>query len=186
MNVQNLVEVVTNNKNKMLKGAQLIELLSRTLEVKKYLSIKEKRVLIDDIVNSCILYEDGVYKFDDIDKYIAFTMKTIAAYTNIELSADIENDYDELCKANLLNLVIDTFAGEYENVNLLLQMRCEYILSGNTMEAQIGKFLTEIMEKIGNFADALSVKLDNFDPNNLPISGEDLNKLIGFLNSQIK
>lgn len=186
MTVQNLVELVNSNKNKMLKGAQLIELLNKTLEVKKYLSIKEKRALIDNIVNGCILYEDGVYKFDEIDKYIAFTMKTIAAYTNLELSTDIENDYDELCRANLLNLVIETFAGEYENVNLLLQMRCEYILSSNTMEAQFGKFLTGIMDKVGDLAGVLEKKVEEFDFNNLPVSMEDLGKLMEFVNSQKK
>ena len=183
MNVQSLVEVATNSKNKLLKGAQLIELLTKTLEVKKYISIKEKRALIENIVNSCILYEDGVYKFDEIDKYITFTMKTIATYTNLELSADIENDYDELCRANLLNLIIETFAGEYDNVNLLLQMRCDYILGGNTMEAQFGKFLTGIMDKTDDLIDVLKNKVEEFDFNNSPVSMDDIGKLMEFVNS---
>ena len=186
MKVQNLVELTTNSKNKMLKGIQLIEFLSKTLEVKKYLSIKDKRVLIDDVINNCILYEDGVYKFDDIDKYITFTMKTIAAYTNLELSADIESDYDDLCRANLLNVVIETFAGEYENVNLLLQMKCEYILSGNTIEAQFGKFLTGITDRVDDFTDVLKNKVEDFDFSNLPISMDDLGKLMEFVNLQKK
>ena len=186
MNVQNLVDVVTNNKNKMLKGMQFVELLSKTLEVKKYIGIKEKRALIDDIINDCILYEDGIYKFDDIDKYIAFTMKTIAAYTNLELSDDIENDYDALCEAKLLNAIIETFNGEYENVNLLLQMKCEYILNGNTMEAQFGKFLTGVLDKVDILADALSSKIANFDLKNLPVDMKDINKLMEFVTSQKK
>lgn len=183
MKVQNLVEVITNNKNKMLNDVRLIELLNKTLEVKKYISIKEKRALIDDIINNCILYENGVYKFDDIDKYIVFTMKTIAAYTNLELSADIEDDYDELCRANLLNIVIETFAGEYENVNLLLQMKCDYILSGNTIEEQFGKFLTGILDKVDGITEVLSNKIEDFDLNNLPVNMEDLGKLMEFINS---
>jgi hypothetical protein len=185
MKVQEFVEVVNNSKNKALKGA-LSELLIKTLEPKKYIGIKEKRALIDDIIGGCILYEDGVYKFDDIDKYIAFTMKTIAAYTNLELSDDMENDYDELCKANLLNSVIETFGGEYENVSLLLQMKCEYILNGNNIESQIGRFLTGIAGKVGDFADALADRLGSFDLGNLPINMDDLGKLIEFVNSQKK
>lgn len=186
MKINELVEVTNNSKNKMLKGAQFIEMLTKTLEVKKYLSIKEKRTLIEDIINGCILYEDGVYKFDEIDKYIAFTMKTIAAYTNLELSADIESDYDELCRANLLNVVIESFAGEHDNVSLLLQMRCDYILSGNTMEAQFGKFLTGIMDKVGDLAGVLEKKVGEFDFKNLPISMDDLGKLMEFVNLQKK
>lgn len=186
MKIRELVEFANNNKNKMLKADQLQQLIAKTIEVKTYISIKEKRALIDSIINDCILYEDGVYKFDDIDKYITFTMKTIEAYTNLELSDDIENDYDELCRAKLLNTVIETFNGEYENVNLLLQMKCEYILSGNTMEAQFGKFLTGILDKVDVLADALSSKISEFDFNNLPVNMDDLSKLMEFVNSQKK
>ncbi len=186
MTIKELVEFATNNKNKMLKGDQLQQLISKTIEVKKYLSIKEKRALIDNIINDCILYEDGVYKFDDIDKYIAFTMRTIAAYTNLELSDDMENDYDELCEAKLLNTVIETFNGEYENVNLLLQMKCEYIMSGNTIEAQFGKFLTGVLDKVDVLANTLSNNIKDFDLKNLPIKMEDIGKLIEFINSQKK
>lgn len=184
MKVMELVEFVNNSKNKMLKADQLQQLIAKTIEVKKYLSIKEKRALIDDIINSCILYEDGVYKFDDIDKYVTFTMKTIAAYTNLELSADIEEDYDALCEARLLNSVIETFSGEYDNVNLLLQMKCEYILSGNTIEAHFGKFFTGMLDKVDILVDALSDKVKDFDFKNLPVSMDDLNKLMEFVNSQ--
>ena len=166
------------NKNKKNAAFNVAKLIN----AKNYLSIKEKRVLIDNIVNTCILYEDGVYKFNEIDKYITFTMKTIAAYTNLELSADIEDDYDELCSANLLNIVIDTFIGEYDNVNLLLRMQCDYILSGNTMEAQFGKFLTDIMDKVSDFSDSLSKKMESFDLSKLPVSTEDLTKLMEFVN----
>lgn len=186
MKTTNLIEIVNNNKNKMLKNEQLLQLLEKTLEVKRYISIKEKRALIDDIIHGCILYEDGIFKFDDIDKYIAFTMKTIAAYTNLELSNDLESDYDALCEAKLLNAVIETFRGEYENVNLLLQMKCDYILSGNNIEAQFGKFLTGILDKINDLTDVASNKINNFDFNNLPINMDDLNKIIEFVNSQKK
>ena len=186
MTIKELVEFATNNKNSMLKADQLQQVIAKKIEVKKYLSIKEKRELIDDIINSCILYEDGMYKFDDIDKYIAFTMKTITAYTNLELSDSIDDDYDALCEAHLLNTVIETFNGEYENVNLLLQMRCEYILSGNTIEAQVGKFLTGLSDKLDDFATMLSNKIGDFDFANLPVSMDDLGKLMEFVNLQKK
>jgi pentose-5-phosphate-3-epimerase len=75
-------------------------------------------------------------------------MKTIAAYTNLELSDDIEDDYDALCESGLLNSVVNSFIGEYENVSMLLQMRCEYILSCNSIESQVGRFLDGILDKV--------------------------------------
>lgn len=186
MKVQEFIEAMKNNKNKMLKGEQLQQLVSKTLEVKNYMSIKRKKELVNEIINECVIYEDGIFKFDDIDKYICFTMKTIAAYTNIELSMDIEDDYDALCEAKLLNAVVDTFAGEYENVKLLLQMKCDYILGGNNIEAQFGKFLNVIVDKVDDVANVISNKIRDFDVNNLPIDINDLNKLMEFINSQKK
>lgn len=186
MTIRELIDFINNPKNKMLKGDQLQQIIAKTLGVKSYLSIKDKKNLVDDIVNNCILFDEGVFKFNEIDKYITFTMMTIAAYTNLKLSFDMENDYDMLCEAKLLNAVIDTFAGEYENVKLLLQMKCDYILSGNSIEAQCGKFLSAILEKVDDFTNVLSGKINDFDIRNLPIGIDDLNKLIEFVNSQKK
>ena len=184
MKVQELVEFVSNSKNKLLKQAQLEEVIAKHIETKKYLPIKQKKELIESIVNECILYEDGVYKFDDIDKYICFTMRVIAAYTNLELSDDIEDDYDVLCEAGLLDMVINTFKKEYDEVNILLQMKCDYILSSNSLEAQVGKLFDGVLEKLDIITQALANKVEGFDINNLPIGSDDLNKLMQLLNMQ--
>ena len=182
MNTKNLVELMSKNKTKLPKPEQVQAFLKRELEVKEYLSIKDKKALVQDIVNECILYDDGVFKFDEIEKYMVFTMKTIEAYTNLELSDDIEDDYDMLCAAKLLNPVIETFNGEYENVKLLLQMKTDYILSGNTIEAQLGRFLDGISEKLDVVLNGLADKIGNFDLKNLPIDADSLQKLMSFIN----
>ena len=182
MTVKELVEFATNNKNKMLKEEQLMEVIKKTIQTKDYIGIKQKKEFVDKIVNECIFYEDGMYKFDEIEKYIYFTMKMIETYTNIELSDDIEEDYDMLCNFKLLNVVIDTFVGEYENVKLLLQMKCDYVLSNNSMEAQLGKFLNELSERIGDIANVASDRISKFDMSELPFSTGDLDKLRSFIN----
>ena len=182
MKINELVEFVGNSKNKMLKGAQLEELVAKKIEPKKYLSIKEKKALVESIIDECILFYDGVFKFDDIEKYICCTMRVIEAYTNLELSNDIEDDYDLLCQHDLLDVVVDTFKREYDEVNILLQMKCEYYLSNNSIEAQVGKFLTDILDRIDVLTNTISDKVGNFDMSKLPISKDDLNKLLKFLN----
>lgn len=183
MKINEFIEVMSQSKNKVLKAEQKQELAKKILETKEYLSIKEKKQLVQDIVNECILYEDGVFKFDNIDKYICFTMNTIAAYTNLELSDDIEDDYDMLCEPGLLNIVVGTFSEEYDSVNLLLQMKCDYILSGNTMEAQFGKFLESVSDKLDVLVEAITSKVDGFDVGNLMkgIGSEDVSKLLSFV-----
>jgi hypothetical protein len=59
-------------------------------------------------------------------------------------------------------------------------------LSGNTIEAQFGKFLTGILDKVSDLTDALSIKVGDFDFNNLPVNMDNLNKLMEFVNSQKK
>lgn len=182
MTTKNLVELMSKNKAKLLKPEQIQAFLKKELGVKEYLSIKTKKELVENIVNECILYDDGVFKFDDIEKYMVFTMKTIAAYTTLELSDDMEEDYDVLCEAKLLTPVIDTFKAEYDEVNILLQMKCDYILSGNTIEAQLGRFLDGLSEKIDGVLSTLSDKLGNFDLSNLPIDMDSIQKLMSFMN----
>lgn len=182
MKINELVELATNSKNKLLKPEQFAEVIKKAIETKGYMSIKSKKELIKNIIDDCILYEDGMYKFDDIEKYICFTMKTIEAYTNLELSDDIEEDYDAICESNLLEVVLNTFKKEYDDVSILLQMQCEYILSQNTIEAQIGKFLNELLDKTDDLVDVLSDKVKEFDVSKLPVSKDDLKKLMKFIN----
>lgn len=175
MKINAFIENMNQNKSKLLKPEQVQSFIKKELNVKEYLSIKDKKQLVDSIINECILYEDGVFKFNDIDKYICFTMRTIAAYTNIELSGDIEDDYDALCESKLLNAVIESFNGEYENVKVLLQMKCDYILSGNTIEAQLGRFFDGVLEKVDNVVGVLS---DSLDISKLPINIDKLMEII--------
>ena len=113
-------------------------------------------------------------------------MKTIEAYTNLELSDDIESDYDMLCEAGLLNTVIETFVGEYDNVNLLLQMKCNSVLSHNSVESQLGKFLSNMSDNVDNLAGIAADTLSKFDMTKLPFDMGDLSGLLKLINLQKK
>ena len=184
MTIKTLVEFINKNKNKMLKAEQLQAALKKELEVKDYLSIKDKKQLIDNIINECILYDNGVFKFDEIEKYVVFTMRTIEAYTNIELSTDVEDDYDELCRTKLLGTVINLFQSEYDEIGVLLRMKCEYILNENSIEVQAGKFFNSILDKLDDFITVLNNQVSKIDIDKLPITEEDVGKLLNFINTQ--
>lgn len=184
MTVKQLVELMNNSKNKMLKPDQVQTMLKKELAVKNYLNIKDKKQLVENIINECILWDNGVFKFDDIEKYITFTMKTIEAYTNIKLSADIYDDYDLLCESKLLPMVINCFEDEYSAVEVLMSMKCNNILNDNSIEMQIGKFLNNLSGKLDDLTTVLGSKMNNFDINKLPIEEEDLNKFLAFIGAQ--
>lgn len=184
MTTKELVKMMSDNKYKMVRQEQLQEMLKKKLEAKDYVSFATKRNLVSSIVNECILYENGMFKFNDIDKYVCFTMRVIETYTNLEFTDDLEVEYDLLCEAKIIDLIINTFKKEYDDVNILLQMQCDYVLSNNSIGSQVGRFLDGILEKVDVLVDTLANKANDFDLNNLPISGEDLNKLMQFINIQ--
>ena len=160
MRTNEFIEYMNKSVNKTTREDQVVSMVKKQLEVKDYLSIKEKRNLIDDIVNASVLFENGVFKFDAIAKYVYFTMYTIAAYTNLELSDDIEDDFDELSKAKLLPVIISSIQSEYDDINILLQMQCDSLLENNSIEVVVSKFLEDILGFLRNLESGLKTGLD--------------------------
>lgn len=184
MKILEFIQVVNNNKAKLYNKADknaLQNFIKQTLNIKSYISIKEKKQLVEDIVSETIIYENGLLKFNGIDQYIVYAMKCIEAYTDLELSDDIENDYDELSKVGLLEPITSTFAEEYKTVLTLLQMQCDYILMDNSISSKVGVFLTSVYSIIDKLANSLSNSVDNFDISKLNIDKKDIEKITEFL-----
>lgn len=179
MKVNEFVQKVSENKARLYNKADknaLSNFIKQTLEVKDYISIKEKKQLVEDIVDETIMYENGLLKFNGIDQYIVYAMKCIEAYTNLELSDDIENDYDELSKIGLLEAITSTFAEEYKTLLTLLQMQCDYTLMDNSITSKVGIFLTHLSSTINKLSDSIK----DFDINKLNIDKKDIEKLQNF------
>ena len=184
MKILEFIQVVNNNKAKLYNKADknaLQNFIKQTLNIKSYISIKEKKQLVEDIVSETIIYENGLLKFNGIDQYIVYAMKCIEAYTDLELSDDIENDYDELSKVGLLEPITSTFSEEYKTVLTLLQMQCDYILMDNSISSKVGVFLTSVSSIINKLANSLSNSVDNFDISKLNIDKKDIEKITEFL-----
>jgi len=180
MRVQELINFINENKN--LNEEQIKAKTAKYINTKKYISVKDKKQIVESVVDDCIMYKDGVFTFNEFDKYITFIMYTIKAYTDIELSDDIENDYDMLCENNILNIVVETFKNEYDEINIILNMKCDDVLNQNNIESQLGRFLNLISEKVDILAGVLSAKIENLNIDNLPISIEDMELVNRFLN----
>lgn len=184
MKIKDFIDAVNANKTKLYNKADknaLSNFIKQTLEVKDYISIKEKKQLVEDIVSETVMYENGLLKFNGIDQYITYVMKCIEAYTNLELSDDIEDDYDELSKTGLLEPITSVFAEEYKAVLTLLQMQCDYILMDNSISSKVGVFLTSVSSTIDKLANSLSNSVENFDINKLNIDKKDIEKITEFL-----
>lgn len=163
MTIREFVDYMKKNTNKTIREDQVVSMAKKTLEPKSYLSIKDKKDLVNKIIDKCIYYENGLFKFDGIDRYMYFTMYTIEAYTNIELDADVEAEFDALSESKLLPIITCMIQQEFDDVNIFLQMQCDYILAGNSIEGQFGRFFDEILEKVDALGIGLSNILSNVD-----------------------
>ena len=73
MKINEFLDVVNANKAKLYNKANknaLSDFIKQTLNIKSYISIKEKKQLVEDIVSETIIYENGLLKFNGIDQYI--------------------------------------------------------------------------------------------------------------------
>ncbi len=186
MKVREFVEKIQEQRAKGLKEEQILKIIEKELSPKTYIGIKEKKQLVQSIIDATILYSGGVFKFDEIDKYIHFTIKTLGAYTNLEFSENIEEDYDILCESRLLPLIVALIQDEYNDVNTLLQMKTNFILNENNIEAQIGRFLNDIYDNTDNLFETLTNKVSNFSLKDIPFNKNTLEAIVGLIGSSNK
>ena len=52
MTIREFIDFINNPKNKMLKSDQLQQIITKTLDVKSYLSIKDKKNLIHKMIEA--------------------------------------------------------------------------------------------------------------------------------------
>lgn len=154
MRVQDFIEYIKKNINRTMKNEQILDLVQKQLEVKKYIPINEKKDLVDRIIEKCIYFENGTFRIDSIDSYVYFTMFTIDTYTNLEID-DVENCFDMLSESGLMSVVIAALGQEYDDVQIFLNMKRDEILENNSVEMQFGKFFEGTLEKVENFSDEL-------------------------------
>lgn len=140
------------------------EKLKKDLEVRPYLSIKDKKKLVDRIIDDTIIYDNGLFKFDGIDQLVCYNMRCIEMYTNLELSEDIEDDYDALVSSGLMNKILATFENEYTEVLSLFQMQRDYILMDNSVASKVNILLVSATNAINKLADAAEESFKDIKP----------------------
>lgn len=183
-------DFIENYKNKRFMSTkqgvdERIEWLRKELEIKDYIPFKEKRKIAEMIVEQNIEEVDGIKKYDSIDGYVALIVASIIAHTNLKFSADPISDYDLLAESGLLSQIIAEFQGSYDEIDLLRKMVLEMELEDNCTNALVGRFLNKISELLDDVLEVVQDKFEDFDLKSIlgaDIKGEDLTKLVGFLN----
>lgn len=146
---------------------QQTEKLKKDLEVKSYLGIKDKRKLVEQIIDDTIIYDSGLFKFNGIDQLVYYNMRCIEAYTNLELSDDIEDDYDALVSSGFMTKILRTFENEYTEILSLLQMQCDYILLDNSVTAKINVLFSAMTNGVDKLSDSIIDIFKNIKPEDM-------------------
>lgn len=187
MKVQNFIDDFKSSKvvNSQIKPNAVGEYIKKTLEVKDYVPFAEKRELCAQVLNACNTKDDsGLIKVDSVSRYIIFTLSIISKYTNLEFSSgedeiDSLDEYDMLCRANLLNPILDVIGAEYTTCNNMLNMMMEDIMTNNnTIENVIGAVLSRLGDSIDDFITVISDKVESM---NLDLNQIDIDKYKGLI-----
>ena len=162
MRTTEFIEYMGKNVNRTLKETQVLSLAQKQLEVKKYIPIREKKDLVDRIIEKCIYFENNTFRIDSIDSYIYFTMFTIDAYTNLEID-DVEECFDALSESGLLPVVIAALGQEFQDVQTFLNMKRSEILENNSLEMQLGKFFEGVLDQVSDLSDIVIKTIDGLN-----------------------
>lgn len=162
--------------------------VAKLLNVKTYVPVLRKRQLAELVYKNSISIENGLVKVDSLTKYLIFSMLMISEYTDLEFTVD-ENgsataeaiaEYDAICEAGLVDVVIGCFATDYARANEILNYVFKDNLAvTNTVEAVVGNLADGAKKSLDGLVESLKTKIDNFD---MDLSNVDLSQFESIIN----
>lgn len=182
-------DLVNEFKAKNIKNTQgnpdaVKNFILEKLEVKTYLPFNTKRKMVEIVVKNNIQEEDGIKKIDSINQYVGFVCAALAAYTNLEISDNPVNDYDELSKSGLLEYIVSIFAKDYSECDALLKMAVASELEDNNLNVVVNRFLNGILNKLDGVGDTIKNFTEGLDLSKLlgvNINDEEKTKILGII-----
>ena len=171
-------------QNTKLNEHAISDYLKKELEIKTYIPFKTKREIAEIVVAQNTKWVDGVKRNDAINQYIGFVVAMISAHTNLSFSENPVEDYDLLAESGLLPQIIAEFKESFDETDIILKMALAMELEDNNINALVGKFLNNILQKLDGAGDALKNMLGNIDLKEIlgaNFNNEDLANLKGFL-----
>jgi hypothetical protein len=175
------------NKNKKNAAFNVAKLIN----AKMYVPVLRKRQLAELVYQNSISYENGLVKVDSLTKYLIFSMLMISEYTDLEFTVDEKGsatkeaiaEYDALCEAGLVDVVIGCFATDYARANEILNYVFKDNLAvTNTVEAVVGNFAENLNDSLDSLATALKEKIENFDMDLSKVDMSQIDKLYELFN----
>ncbi len=124
------------------------------LKVKQYLSIIEKNLIVNKVIDSCITIDEinGLSKIDYFYKKLTTDVSLLVNYTNIEFSENLIEDYDYLCEFIGLEWIIDKISPiEVYIIQELVDEELDQIIKlNNSIEGILASKLDKVIERLPN------------------------------------
>ena len=169
--------------------------VAKLLNTKTYVPVLRKRQLAELVYQNSISVENGIVKVDSLTKYLIFSMLMISEYTDLEFTVD-ENgsataeaiaEYDALCEAGLVDVVIGCFGTDYARANEILNYVFKDNLSvTNTVEAVVGCLVENVNAYLEGIAETLKNKIEDFDMDLAEFDMSPFENIINLLGSANK
>lgn len=121
------------------------------IEFKKYLSLVEKQLLANKIIDSCIITDDvGLNRIDYFYKYLTTQVSLIINYTSLEFTENLIEDFDCLAENGLLEDIIKQIPGSEIEVimDIVEDELYQMVKLNNSVESILAKNLQQLIDKL--------------------------------------
>jgi len=122
------------------------------LKVKQYLSIIEKNLIVNKVIDSCITIDEnnGLSKIDYFYKKLTTDVSLLVNYTNVEFSENLIEDYDYLAENVGIELILDQIPiNEVEFILDLVDFELAQIVKlNNSIEGILASKLDKLIDKL--------------------------------------
>jgi len=121
------------------------------ITIKNYISFQFKQILVEDVINSCVINDDGITKIDYGLKLFVTEYLMVLQYSNIDLpETNFVDTYDLLNANGIIEYVLNEMpSNEIYNLKLVINQEVEQaLILSNKFEVIVNKFLQDLLTKI--------------------------------------
>ena len=134
-------------KGKLENGSILKDLIN----VKKYISVADKKELIQSIIDTCLKDSDnGMRYVDHFARRISFDVALIINYTDID-ELDLDDSYDFYNESGIMEYVYDTIP--YQEINMINEILDEMLVEQKELSNSISAVVNNNLLKVVDIVD---------------------------------
>jgi hypothetical protein len=127
------------------------KIIEELLEVKSYLPLVEKQLIINKIIDSCIIVDDaGLSRIDFFYKYLTTQISLLVNFTNLEFSEELISDFDYLAEYIGIDWIIDKISPVEVCIiqELVDDELAQVVRINNSVESVLSKNLQKLINSI--------------------------------------